>query len=64
MAGGPGGLSLGGKIDDVSVTCRGETHPDIISMLLSAHVSEGNLSPHRYNKYIQTSACKHTQMCV
>lgn len=30
-----------GKIDDVSVTRRGETHPDITA-LLSAHVKEGN----------------------
>lgn len=34
-----------GKIDDVSVTRRGETHPDITA-LLSAHVKEGNKSLH------------------
>lgn len=34
-----------GKIDDVSVTCRAETHPDI-SALLSAHVKQGNTGPH------------------
>lgn len=34
-------LVTGGKIDDVSVTHRVETHPDI-STLLSARVKEGN----------------------
>lgn len=33
-----------GKIDDVSVTHGGETHPDITT-LLSAHVKEGNMCP-------------------
>lgn len=33
-----------GKIDDVSVTRRGETHPDITT-LLSAHVKSGNTGP-------------------
>lgn len=32
----------GGKIDDVSVTRRGETHPDITATL-SAHVKKGNM---------------------
>lgn len=34
-------LVTGGKIDDVGVTHRVETHPDI-STLLSARVKEGN----------------------
>lgn len=34
-------LVTGGKIDDVSVTPRVETHPDI-STLLSERVKEGN----------------------
>lgn len=33
-----------GKIDDVGVTCRVETHPDITA-LLSAHVKEGDVGP-------------------
>lgn len=55
--GGPGRLSPGGKIDDVSVTCRAETHPDI-SALLSAHVKEENTGGPR-----DTTLKRYTHTC-
>lgn len=54
-----------GKIDDVSVTCRVETHPDITA-LLSAHVKEGNAGPSdtSLKRYTHMSTCKDTQTCA
>ena len=53
----------GGKIDDVSVTCRVETHPDI-TVPLSAHVKEGTAGPPPATQLTEIhphmSACKNT----
>lgn len=49
-----------GKIDDVSVTCRVETHPDITA-LLSAHVKEGNTGPRDTTLRDTHHTCPHMQ---
>lgn len=54
----------GGKIDDVSVTCRVETHPDI-SALLSAHVKQGNTGPRNTTlRDTYTHTQRYSNVCV